>query len=134
MTPPARGRRSSRVRATYTKDELSEQWAFLDSLVERQAATLLAGVQDQEEEELVAAVTPAQDDTLVRELETLRTRVRVLEQQTTHSTELDFLRRRVELLEGERRELLQRLRDTQRVSAAEHARHAHRLGSWFRRR
>ena len=69
--------------AAPTEEELLQQWAFLDSLVERQAAQLRAGVQDVEEpDELEGAPERA-------ELEGLRTSLAVAE------AERDDLRSRV---------------------------------------
>jgi predicted restriction endonuclease len=104
------------ARADYSEDELRQQWSFLDALVERQAASLKAGVQDDEEEVVQLAVA---DDSLVQELESLRRRVveidvlreriRELDSLRQRVTELDALRERVRSLESERHELLQRL-------------------------
>jgi len=77
--------------ATYSEDELREQWAFLDALVDRQAASLRSGTQDPEELDLAAA-TPEYDG-LLRELDTLRERVVSLERErdelrrTLHASE-----------------------------------------------
>lgn len=105
------------AKADYSEDELRQQWSFLDALVERQAASLKAGVQDDEEEALVQLT--AADDSLVQELESLRNRVaeidvlreriRELDSLRQRVTELDSLRERVRALESERQELLQRL-------------------------
>jgi hypothetical protein len=38
----------------HSEEELRQQWAFLDALVDRQAASLKSGVQDPEEEDLTA--------------------------------------------------------------------------------
>jgi len=144
----------TRAPASYSAEELQEQWAFLDSLVERQAASLRAGVQDPEEDEPVVSLAAAPDESLLRELETLRQnarefetlratalelevlrqKVRELEPLQEHVRELDFLRRRVERLEAERRTLLDRLQAAELAHAAEPAHPARRrLGSWLRR-
>lgn len=60
----------------YSEDELREQWAFIDSLVDSKAAALRSGTQDPEED---AAVTPTADAELLSELAVLRDRVRALE-------------------------------------------------------
>ena len=65
--------------ATYSEDELREQWAFLDALVDRQAASLRSGTQDPEELD-VAAAAPEYDG-LLRELDSLRERVASLERE-----------------------------------------------------
>ena len=78
----------------YSEDELREQWAFIDSLVDTQAASLRSGVQDPEED-TVDVVTQSAD--LQREIDTLRERVRRLER--------------------ERDELLQRVRAAERAAA-----------------
>jgi DNA repair exonuclease SbcCD ATPase subunit len=105
------------ARADYSEDELRQQWSFLDALVERQAASLKAGVQDDEEEALVQLAVA--DDSLVQELESLRQRVaeidvlreriRELDSLRQRVSELDSLRERVRALESERQSLLQRL-------------------------
>jgi chromosome segregation ATPase len=94
--------------AAYSEDELREQWAFLDALVERQAASLRTGVQDPEEVDTAVTV---EYDQLLRELDQLRTRVAALER------ERDDLRRRLHA--GERR------------AAAPHEPHERR--PWWRR-
>jgi flagellar motility protein MotE (MotC chaperone) len=68
----------------YSEDELRDQWAFIDSLVDSQAAALRSGAQDPEEEALELAA-PAQD--LLRELDTLRERVKQLEAEREHLLE-----------------------------------------------
>jgi chromosome segregation ATPase len=103
-------------KADYSEDELREQWSFLDALVERQAASLKAGVQDEEEALVELAVT---DGALIQEVEnlrirvaeidTLRERIRELDSLRERVRELDSLRDRVRALEAERRELMQRL-------------------------
>ena len=96
--------------ATYSEDELREQWAFLDTLVDRQAASLRSGTQDPEEIDLAA--TAPEYDGLLREL--------------------DALRRRVGSLEKERDELRRRLQASdQRAAPASGAREARR--PWWRR-
>jgi len=65
--------------ATYSEDELREQWTFLDALVDRQAASLRSGTQDPEELD-VAAAAPEYDG-LLRELDSLRERVASLERE-----------------------------------------------------
>jgi len=78
----------------YTEDELRDQWAFIDSLVESQAAALRSGAQDPEEEVVeLASATPGLQH------------------------ELDVLRARIRALETERRELLERLRIAEMVMA-----------------
>src|SRR5207302_8476780 len=52
----AHGGARTRATPSYSAEELQQQWAFLDSLVERQAASLRAGVQDPEEDEPVITV------------------------------------------------------------------------------
>jgi predicted restriction endonuclease len=103
-------------KADYSEDELRQQWSFLDALVERQAASLKAGVQDDEEEVVQLAVA---DDSLVQELEglrqrvaeidVLRERIRELDSLRQRVSELDSLRERVRALESERQDLLLRL-------------------------
>ena len=70
----------------YSEDELREQWAFLDALVDRQASSLRSGVGDPEEE----SEPGPSHDALLREVSELRARVSVLE--------------------AERRDILERLR------------------------
>ena len=43
---------------TYSENELLEQWAFLDTMVARQAEQLRAGVQDVEDDTLVPVAAP----------------------------------------------------------------------------
>ena len=126
--------RSARVAASYSTEELEQQWAFLDTLVERQAASLRSGVQDPEEDEPIINVVAAPDDLLrelealrqnareleslratVLELEVLRQKVRELEPLQADVRELDSLRQRVQLLEQERGELLRRLHEAELV-------------------
>ncbi|MGO8686033.1 MAG: hypothetical protein ACLQT7_02435 [Candidatus Dormibacteria bacterium] len=57
-------------RAPQSEEELFEQWAFLDRLVERQAAQLRAGVQDLEEADEPGAGLP-ELEALRREVERL---------------------------------------------------------------
>jgi hypothetical protein len=62
----------------HSEEELRQQWAFLDALVERQASSLKSGVQDPEEDDLpivAAGADPAQAD----ELAALAQRVTTLE-------------------------------------------------------
>ena len=132
------------AKATYSEDELREQWSFLDTLVERQAASLKAGVQDDEEDALVQlAVT---DDSLIRELEglrqrvaeidILRERVRELDSLKRRVRELDNLRNRVHQLEMERQELLQRLHAAEAAQAHPSAAQPMKRGSlrdWWQR-
>ena len=72
----------------HSEEELRQQWAFLDALVDRQAASLKSGVQDPEEDDLTAPVATA--DALYAE-------------------EISVLTRRVTTLEGERATLLRRI-------------------------
>ena len=55
-----------------SEEELLEQWAFLDRLVERQAAQLRAGIQDTEETD----EPPAELEALRRDVEKLRAELR----------------------------------------------------------
>jgi hypothetical protein len=71
-----------------SEEELRQQWAFLDALVDRQASSLKSGSQDPEEDDL--AVPPAETDSLYKE-------------------EISLLTRRVTTLEGERTALLRRI-------------------------
>jgi len=91
-------------RPAYSDEELREQWAFLDALVDRQAAALRTAPLEPEEPaplpgalHQAAPVTPA-STALLGELEALRGRVRRLEE--------------------ERRELLERLNVAEARSAA----------------
>ena len=151
MSVPAPRGRPVRVAASYSADELRDQWAFLDKLVDRQAASLRAGFQDPEEEDIPLAVTqptaaaPAPDEATVRELESLRRnvleleilrqRVRELEQLRDQVSELDELRVRVRQLEDERNLLLERLRQVNATPLLEPppADVHRRLPSWLRR-
>ena len=72
----------------HSEEELRQQWAFLDALVDRQASSLRAGSQDPEEEDLPPVVAPPE---------------------TTYLEEISTLTRRVSTLESERTTLLRRL-------------------------
>jgi hypothetical protein len=60
-------------------DELLDQWSFLDSMIDKQAASLRAGAQDPEEDETGAIAAGAGAGTGAVELAGLRTRVTALE-------------------------------------------------------
>ena len=80
----------------HSEEELRQQWAFLDALVDRQAASLKSGNQDPEEEELpVMAAAPA-DGQYLEEISTLTRRVTSLESERT------TLLRRIDLSEQAR--------------------------------
>ncbi len=79
----------------HSEEELRQQWAFLDALVDRQAATLKSGVQDPEEDD-PAAVTPGADSMFLEEISVLTRRVTSLE------SERATLLRRVDLAEQAR--------------------------------
>jgi hypothetical protein len=72
----------------HSEEELRQQWAFLDALVDRQASSLKSGVQDPEEDDapVVAAITDVH-----------------------YSDEISVLTHRVTALEGERTVLLRRI-------------------------
>jgi hypothetical protein len=72
----------------HSEEELRQQWAFLDALVDRQASSLKSGIQDPEEEELPVAA--ARTDVLYKD-------------------EISVLTHRVTALEGERTALLRRI-------------------------
>jgi hypothetical protein len=72
----------------HSEEELRQQWAFLDALVDRQASSLKSGIQDPEEEEL--SVAAARTDVLYKD-------------------EISVLTHRVTALEGERTTLLRRI-------------------------
>jgi hypothetical protein len=72
----------------HSEEELRQQWAFLDALVDRQASSLKSGVQDPEEDELPLAA--ARTDVLYKD-------------------EISVLTHRVTALEGERTALLRRI-------------------------
>jgi hypothetical protein len=72
----------------HSEEELRQQWAFLDALVDRQASSLKSGVQDPEED--VLPVAAASSDVLFKE-------------------EISVLTHRVTALEGERSALLRRI-------------------------
>jgi predicted nucleic acid-binding Zn-ribbon protein len=72
----------------HSEEELRQQWAFLDALVDRQASSLKSGVQDLEEADL--PVVAASTDVLYKD-------------------EISALTRRVTALEGERNALLRRI-------------------------
>jgi hypothetical protein len=72
----------------HSEEELRQQWAFLDALVDRQASSLKSGAQDPEEVDLVAPTDAAG---------------------TLQQEEIASLTRRVTTLEGERQALLRRI-------------------------
>jgi hypothetical protein len=72
----------------HSEEELRQQWAFLDALVDRQASNLKAGVQDPEEDDV--PVVAGRADVL-------------------YSDEISVLTHRVTALEGERTVLLRRI-------------------------
>lgn len=70
----------------HSEEELRQQWAFLDALVDRQASSLKSGIQDPEEDDaLTVSATPS------------------------YLEEISTLTRRVTTLEGERATLLRRV-------------------------
>jgi hypothetical protein len=71
-----------------SEEELRQQWAFLDALVDRQAKSLKSGVQDPEEDDV--PVVAGRADVL-------------------YSDEISALTHRVTALEGERTVLLRRI-------------------------
>jgi hypothetical protein len=80
----------------HSEEELRQQWAFLDALVDRQAASLKSGSQDPEEEDPpVVAAVPA-DGVYLEEISTLTRRVTTLEGERT------TLLRRIDLAEQAR--------------------------------
>ncbi len=88
----------------HSEEELRQQWAFLDALVDRQASSLRAGSQDPEEEDLAPVVAAPE---------------------TSYLEEISTLTRRVSTLEGERFTLLRRLDLAEEARmAAEEAREA----------
>jgi hypothetical protein len=72
----------------HSEEELRQQWAFLDALVDRQASSLKSGVQDPEEDDV--PVVAGRTDVL-------------------YSDEISVLTHRVTALEGERTVLLRRI-------------------------
>jgi septal ring factor EnvC (AmiA/AmiB activator) len=62
----------------HSEEELRQQWAFLDALVDRQAASLKSGIQDPEEDDLTVPMVTANTDYL-EEISTLTQRVTSLE-------------------------------------------------------
>lgn len=85
----------------HSEEELRQQWAFLDALVDRQAASLKSGNQDPEEEDIPLVAAPVDGPSL---------------------EEITTLTRRVTSLEGERTTLLRR------IDLAEEARMAAEMG------
>jgi hypothetical protein len=99
----------------HSEEELRQQWAFLDALVDRQAASLKSGNQDPEEEDLPVAPIAA-DGHYLEEISTLTRRV------TTLESERITLLRRIDLAEEARMaaETARATADAARASA-EHA-------------
>jgi len=79
----------------HSEEELRQQWAFLDALVDRQAASLKSGIQDPEEEDLTVPMVTA-DTAYLEEISTLTQRVTTLEDERT------ALLRRIDLSEEAR--------------------------------
>ena len=79
----------------HSEEELRQQWAFLDALVDRQAASLKSGIQDPEEEDLTMPMV-APDPAYLEEISTLSQRVTSLEGERT------VLLRRIDLSEEAR--------------------------------
>jgi hypothetical protein len=79
----------------HSEEELRQQWAFLDALVDRQAASLKSGVQDPEEDDLTVPMVDA-GSTYLEEISTLTQRV------TTLEDERSTLLRRIDLAEEAR--------------------------------
>jgi hypothetical protein len=79
----------------HSEEELRQQWAFLDALVDRQAASLKSGIQDPEEDDAIVA-TAAPDASYLDEISTLTQRVTTLEDERT------TLLRRIDLSEEAR--------------------------------
>jgi hypothetical protein len=79
----------------HSEEELRQQWAFLDALVDRQAASLKSGSQDPEEDDLRVAAAPV-DGAYLEEIATLTRRV------TTLEDERAALLRRIDLAEEAR--------------------------------
>lgn len=79
----------------HSEEELRQQWAFLDALVDRQAASLKSGIQDPEEDDLAVAMV-APDANYLEEISTLTQRV------TTLEDERSTLLRRIDLAEEAR--------------------------------
>ncbi|MGA8360947.1 MAG: hypothetical protein WB807_01100 [Candidatus Dormiibacterota bacterium] len=79
----------------HSEEELRQQWAFLDALVDRQAASLKSGIQDPEEDDLTVPMV-APDAAYLEEISTLTMRV------TTLEDERSTLLRRIDLAEEAR--------------------------------
>ena len=79
----------------HSEEELRQQWAFLDALVDRQAASLKSGFQDPEEDD-AGPVAVAADASYLEEISTLTQRV------TTLEGEREALLRRIDLAEEAR--------------------------------
>jgi hypothetical protein len=79
----------------HSEEELRQQWAFLDALVDRQAASLKSGVQDPEEDDHSVPMVDA-GSTYLEEISTLTERV------TTLEGERSTLLRRIDLAEDAR--------------------------------
>jgi hypothetical protein len=79
----------------HSEEELRQQWAFLDALVDRQAASLKSGIQDPEEDDLTVPMV-APDTAYLEEISTLTRRV------TTLEDERSTLLRRIDLAEEAR--------------------------------
>jgi hypothetical protein len=78
----------------HSEEELRQQWAFLDALVDRQAASLKSGVQDPEEDDLTVPMVA--NPSYLEEISTLTQRVSTLEDERT------ALLRRIDLAEQAR--------------------------------
>ncbi|HEY6468690.1 MAG TPA: hypothetical protein VI434_02895 [Candidatus Dormibacteraeota bacterium] len=80
----------------HSEEELRQQWAFLDALVDRQAASLRSGNQDPEEDDVPVPAAPPIDGLYMEEISTLTRRVATLESERT------TLLRRIDLAEEAR--------------------------------
>ena len=80
----------------HSEEELRQQWAFLDALVDRQAASLKSGNQDPEEDDVPVPAAPPIDGLYMEEISTLTRRVTSLESERT------ALLRRIDLAEQAR--------------------------------
>jgi hypothetical protein len=80
----------------HSEEELRQQWAFLDALVDRQAASLKSGIQDPEEDDSAIVPMVADEAPYLEEISTLTQRV------TTLEDERAILLRRIDLSEEAR--------------------------------
>lgn len=92
----------------HSEDDLLEQWDFLDAMVDRQAASLRAGIQDSEEVD--QAPPPAADPAVQRRVAELEAQLAMIQEAVEKAErERDAAAAQVSAISGENAELRRRL-------------------------